>query len=217
MGITQREYSLDSSGPLAADGYRLPSAYLWHPALGEAERVRRKRSERERRVVALVTQLRTALLQHLIKIVACREDAEDIIQDACIRLLRVDDLWQTEHHARAFVFKIATNLARDSLRRRKTRRQDAHVSYESVELVHPGLALHEQIDSQRTGASLDRLLRAMPLRHRQVLELHVGDSLSYRAIGARLGVSAKTIERDMSAVRKLLCVLLEGSASGQLG
>jgi len=213
MDITQREYSADSIGPLAADGYRLPTAYARHLPPCEAEPLRRKRRERERRVVALVTPLRTALLQHLIKIVACREDAEDIIQDACIRLLRVDDLWQAEHHARAFLFKIATNLARDSLRRRKTRRQDAHVSYESVELVHPGLNLDDQIDSQRAGESLDQLLRAMPLRHRQVLELHVGDTLSYRAIGARLGVSAKTIERDMSAIRKMLCVLLDGSAS----
>ena len=34
--------------------------------------------------------------------------------------------------------------------------------------------------------------------------LHLGETLSYRAIAVRLGVSTKTIERDMAVVKSLL-------------
>lgn len=164
----------------------------------------RRRAERERRVVALVDQLRAPLLQRLARMLGTREDAEDVLQDACMKLLRVEDLWAGEHHARAFFIKIATNLARDALRRRKSHFHDSHIEVGALELAHPEPQPDEQVDQDLARERVAVLMQRLSARHQSVLMLHLGETLSYRAIAQRLGVSTKTIERDMAVVKGLL-------------
>jgi DNA-directed RNA polymerase specialized sigma24 family protein len=47
-------------------------------------------------------------------------------------------------------------------------------------------------------------MQSLSARHQSVLMLHMAETLSYRAIAVRLGVSTKTIERDMAVVKSLL-------------
>jgi DNA-directed RNA polymerase specialized sigma24 family protein len=47
-------------------------------------------------------------------------------------------------------------------------------------------------------------MQSLSERHQSVLMLHMAETLSYRAIAVRLGVSTKTIERDMAVVKSLL-------------
>jgi RNA polymerase sigma-70 factor (ECF subfamily) len=164
----------------------------------------RRIAERERRVVALVAQLRVTLLHRLTRMLGCREDAEDVLQEACLKLLRVDDLWAPEHFARAFFIKITTNLARDALRRRKSHCSDAHVDYGALDLVHPEPQPDEQLDHDLARERVARVMQSLSQRHQHVLMLHLGETLSYRAIAVRLGVSTKTVERDMAVVKSFL-------------
>ena len=91
----------------AGTAYRARSATVaWQRSLDL-----RRRVERERRVVLLINQLRAPLLQRLARMLGTREDAEDVLQEACMKLLRVEDLWAGEHHARAFFIKIATLIS----------------------------------------------------------------------------------------------------------
>jgi DNA-directed RNA polymerase specialized sigma24 family protein len=55
-------------------------------------------------VVRLIEQHRTALLSHVKRILGCSEDAEDVVQETCVRLLRVRDFWRGERQVRAFLF-----------------------------------------------------------------------------------------------------------------
>lgn len=187
---------------IAADGARSPG-YRSRVAVAAWQRAveQRRRAERELRVVALLGQMRSSLLQRLTRMLGCREDAEDVLQDACMKLLRVEDLWVAEHHARAFFIKIATNLARDALRRRKSHYAHAHVELGSLELVHPEPPPEDQLDAEQARAHVGRVMQSLSPRHQNVLMLHLVETLSYRAIAARLGVSTKTIERDMAVVK----------------
>lgn len=188
-----------ADGPLGP-GYRSRAAVAaWQHAVEL-----RRREERERRVVALLGQMRTTLLQRLTRMLGCREDAEDVLQEASLKLLRVEELWVAEHHARAFFLKIATNLARDALRRRKSHHAHAHVEFDSLELVHPAPLPDEELDTDLAREHVGRIMQSLSPRHRSVLMLHLVETLSYRAIAVRLGVSTKTIERDMAVVRGLL-------------
>jgi RNA polymerase sigma factor (sigma-70 family) len=73
------------------------------------------------RLVELLDLHRASLLKYVNRILNSAEDAEDVVQETCVRLMRVRDLWRGEREVRAFLFKIATNLARDELRRRRAR------------------------------------------------------------------------------------------------
>jgi RNA polymerase sigma-70 factor (ECF subfamily) len=155
------------------------------------------------RLVQLIGMHRSALLNHVKRILLCAEDAEDVVQETCVRLLRVHDLWRGERQVRAFLFKIATNLARDELRRRRSCRHSMHLPYDTMDLVGDELQPDEIVDRHMANEAIADALLSLPPRYRQVFNLHVDAEMSYRAIARQLGISTKTVERDMSGAREL--------------
>jgi RNA polymerase sigma-70 factor (ECF subfamily) len=159
------------------------------------------RSADARRVEQLVSKHRSALVGHVRRILGRAEDAEDVVQDMCIRLLRLQDFWRGERQVRAFLFKIATNLARDELRRRRACAYGAHFPYETAELVSEGQQPEEIVERHLAMEAIRRALRILPPRYRTVFALHVDAHMSYRAISKQLGISTKTVERDICGAR----------------
>jgi RNA polymerase sigma factor (sigma-70 family) len=154
-------------------------------------------------VVRLIAQHRTALVSHVKRILGRSEDAEDVVQETCVRLLRVRDFWRGERQVRAFLFKIATNLARDELRRRRACFYGAHIPIDGLNIPGDALQPDALVDGHLAVEAVGHALRSLPPRLREVFNLHVGSQLSYRAIAKRLGISAKTVERDMCGARQL--------------
>jgi RNA polymerase sigma factor (sigma-70 family) len=120
-------------------------------------------------------------------------DAEDIVQETCARLLRTEHLEHHEERARSYMFRIATNLAYDRHRSRGER---------SIEALDPGsepivdgpeaiVDLDEAIDA------ITQTLLSLKPRCRQVFLLRTSEGMSYEAIADRLGVSKRTVEREM--------------------
>jgi RNA polymerase sigma factor (sigma-70 family) len=56
--------------------------------------------------------------------------------------------------------------------------------------------------TQDAPAAIARALRILPPRYRQVFRLHVDAQMSYRAISRHLGISTKTVERDICGARE---------------
>jgi len=156
-----------------------------------------------KRLVELVDQHRSALVKYVNRILNCAEDAEDVVQETCVRLMRVQDLWRGEREVRAFLFKIATNLARDELRRRRTRCHGMHLPHDSLDLVGEEQQPEEIVDRCIALEVIASALSSLPPRYRQVFSLHVDEEMSYRAIARQLGISTKTVERDMSGAQEL--------------
>jgi RNA polymerase sigma factor (sigma-70 family) len=176
-----------------------------------SDRSSRSRSEgeewthdaRSRLVEELFAAHRTALLQYLTRLLHSSEDAEEIVQETYIRLLKLDDLSHLDSEVRRFLFRIATNLARDRFRQRKARAHDAHVPYDLLELEGSSEAPEEIVDWDAGMVVLKQALLDLPPRHRQVFLLHVTENMSYRTIAKHLGVSTKTVERDLAMVLEL--------------
>lgn len=176
-----------------------------------SDRSSRSRSEgeewthdaRSRLVEELFAAHRTALLQYLTRLLHSSEDAEEIVQETYIRLLKLDDLSHLDSEVRRFLFRIATNLARDRFRQRKARAHDAHVPYDLLELEGSSEGPEEIVDWDAGMVVLKQALLDLPPRHRQVFLLHVTENMSYRTIAKHLGVSTKTVERDLAMVLEL--------------
>jgi RNA polymerase sigma-70 factor (ECF subfamily) len=161
-------------------------------------------SREMKRVLQLLERHRATLICHVKRILGCAEDAEDVVQETCLRLMRAHGFWRGERQVRAFLFKIATNLARDELRRRRACAHDAHFSYDMVDLVGEECLQPDHIvDRFSAMEAVSRALMSLPARYREVFTLHIEAQMSYRAISRRLGISAKTVERDMCGARAL--------------
>ncbi|MEP7311227.1 MAG: RNA polymerase sigma factor [Pseudomonadota bacterium] len=155
------------------------------------------------RLTELIGLHRTALLKYVKRILNSQEDAEDVVQETYMRLLRISDLWRGEREVRAFLFKIATNLARDELRRRKSRGYGMHMPYDSIELAGENQPVEEVIDHNTATEVIARTLSSLPPRYSVVFKLHVESYMSYREIARHLGISTKTVERDMCGAQEL--------------
>jgi len=173
------------------------------PNSGAARGAEPSMSARSDVVERLFTAHRMALLQYLTRLLHSAEDAEEIVQETYIRLLKLDDLGHLDSEVRRFLFRIATNLARDRFRQRKARAYDAHVPFDMLELEGSSEAPEEIVDWDAGMVVLKQALLDLPPRHRQVFLLHVTENMSYRTIAKHLGVSTKTVERDLAMVLEL--------------
>lgn len=126
-------------------------------------------------------------------------DAADLAHDTYVRLSRVTEAVENE---KAYIFRVAGNLALD-MRRRAGRRATWLSDEELDENVPEQMPSQEQqvIDRDRLER-LDTALVELPIKARLALLMLRVDGLPYVEIAARLGVSESMVAKYiMQAVR----------------
>jgi RNA polymerase sigma factor (sigma-70 family) len=149
-------------------------------------------------IAALYQRHRRSLLWYLTRLVPNRADAEEVAQEAFVRLLGAPHLETDSSRARNYLFATATNLARDNYRRRSARAEGAHVALDDVQLEADEPLPERSIDAERGCHVVDSALRSLQPRPRLALLMYVHEELTYERIALKLGVSKKTIERDIA-------------------
>jgi RNA polymerase sigma-70 factor (ECF subfamily) len=143
----------------------------------------------------LFERYRAALLRHVRGLLGGRADAEDIVQETCSRLLGANSLDRVEGRARSYMFRIATNLAIDRHRQpRESSLEELGGGIEPVDLIPGPDAI---VDAGRALEAVTQTLLQLRPRSRQVFLLRTAEELSYEAIAERLGISKRTVEREM--------------------
>jgi RNA polymerase sigma factor (sigma-70 family) len=143
----------------------------------------------------LFERYRVSLVSHVASLLGTQTDAEDIVQETWSRLLRVDDLEPDEARARSYMFRVATNLAFD--RHRKRREQSIEDIGESAEPFTAADGPDAMVDLDRAMETISQVLLQLRPRCRRVFLLRTAEGLSFEAIGERLGISKRSVERDM--------------------
>lgn len=154
-----------------------------------------------RRQIALLDKLvssqRPALVRFLSRKLGSVDDAQEVAQDAFLRLHRLENPEQLDD-ARAFLFQVASNMAVDQLRRRRLharyleeegnrmREASGHSDPRTPEAL---LAARQQL------ARVFRAIENMPLRWRQALMLARVHGRSHGEIARELGVSVSSVEK----------------------
>ncbi|MGH8315329.1 MAG: RNA polymerase sigma factor [Steroidobacterales bacterium] len=148
-------------------------------------------------VTLLFNKYRGALHRHLASMVASQEDAADLVQDSYFRLVRHGNLMQIDAMARAFLFETATNLARDHLRRRRTRPPSEPLD----EFEPPGDAPspERQFALAETLAAIREAIVRLPPICRDVFLLSRFRDRTYVQIAEELGISTRSVDRHMAS------------------
>jgi RNA polymerase sigma-70 factor, ECF subfamily len=136
---------------------------------------------------------------YLVRITGDPQVADDLLQDAFYRFYRAGAVYQNESHRRNSLFRIATNLARDS-GRRKRRGIDVEIPEE--------LQAVEFRPEERTD--LARALQKLKPMQREILWLAYGQGSSHAEIAEIVGVSSKSIKSLLFRARRKLAELLHG-------
>lgn len=148
-------------------------------------------------VTRVFVRFQRSLLRYLRDLLVRREDAEDVAQETYVRLVRAGSVEQSEMHIRASMFRAATNLAYDRFRQRRAR--GLHDDGELAELPDEAAPVERVVELEQALRVVEQTLLELPPRCRQVFLLRTAHEWSYDEIAERLGISKRTVEREMQA------------------
>lgn len=122
--------------------------------------------------------------------------ADDVVQDIWVKL-RTSGAHGMVNNPRAYVFRMATNLALDHLRAERIRTQ--YVGEESSSEVEApsGGGPAELIDARQRLDLVRAAVAELPPRCRQVFEMHKFDGMPHKEIAERLGISRNMVEKHV--------------------
>ncbi len=161
---------------------------------------------------ALVAAFAPALLRFARRTLADPNDAEDVVQDAFVRVWQARRRWHPSASVSTYLYTIVTRLCLN--RRRWLLRRPAHGPIASDdEGAHPDRATPDPerlAASSQLGRALAAELAALPPNQRNALLLRHEAGLSYREIADALDTSAAAVESLLSRARTRLRRRLAG-------
>jgi RNA polymerase sigma-70 factor (ECF subfamily) len=128
--------------------------------------------------------------------------ADDLLQEAYYRFLRTRADFESDDHRRNYLFRIATNLARDHRRRSGTR--ERHLVESSRGDVEGG----REGDRAVRRLDLSRAMQRMKPRERSLLWLAYAQGCTHEEIAEVLGVKKASLKALLFRARKRLLGLL---------
>ncbi len=144
-----------------------------------------------------------------------RAEAEDVAQEAMLRLWRAAPGWRAgEAQVSTWLYRVVTNLCTDRLRARGRR---GPVGIDDVPEVADEAAGAEAglIEADRMAA-LDGALAGLPERQRQALVLRHLEGLSNPEIAQAMDIGVEAVESLTARAKRALAALLSGRR-GALG
>lgn len=130
-----------------------------------------------------------------------RADAEDIAQEACVRLARAIGQFRGQGAFTSWVYALTLNVARDHGRRRQ--REAAKVSAWAAETTIAAGA-----EGDDAGERLWACVRRLPDRQREAVTLVYGEGLSHGQAAEAMGLSEPTVSWHVHEARKRLKAML---------
>lgn len=139
------------------------------------------------------------LLNYLHRLLGGRDEAEEAMQDAFVKAYRALPRLSQDANVRAWLYRIATNTARDRLRRRRLIQwlplQDA--DRDDTALDHPAALAVDQADVGRALAQLAPV-------YREPLLLYTVQGYDTAEIALMLGISRSAVKKRLVRAREQL-------------
>ena len=135
-----------------------------------------------------------------------RAEAEDVAQEALLRLWRVAPEWrQGEALVSTWLHRVVANLCTDRLRRRRPVGLD-----EVAEPLDPAPSVSERMAGDERVAALHAALARLPGRQREAVTLRHLDGLSNPEIAAAMDIGVAAVESLTARGKRALAAILSG-------
>ena len=120
-----------------------------------------------------------------------RTDAEDVMQEVFLRLMKAGPVFESEEHAKAWLLRVASNCASD-LFRLPWRRREEPLTEDAAAPEEPG------------EGSVTQAVLSLPARYRIPIHLYYYEEYSVAEIAGIMGKSEGTVKSWLSRARALL-------------
>ena len=216
------ESPLPAEGPLSGPRGRPPSEPTILPEISDPDPregdehppgtpsdhdlIRRARTGEEEAFATLVLRHEERAWRVARGLVANREDARDLAQEAFLRVFRSLDRFDYRHGFTTWLYRIVTNLAIDHLRRRRPALSTAAPGEEETDLdLHDDEAPlpSAAMEREETAALVRECIERLPPHFRSAMVLRELEGLSCKEIAGIVGATHVTVRWRLHRGRKL--------------
>lgn len=148
------------------------------------------------------------LWAYLARITGDRQQADELLQEAYYRFVKMGARHEDESHRRNSLFRIATNVARDAARHRRRWDEVPIADEESAATPRSAAPLPEQEVAVRTD--LARAMQRLDVAQRELLWLAYAQGASHEEIAEIVGVRAISVRTLLLRARRKLAAMLQG-------
>lgn len=130
------------------------------------------------------------------------EDAEDVVQEAFLRLWRAHPSFETEAHCYAWLLRVTGNLCRDQLksaRFRRTRRLP-----EDFDVPDPAQAPQGELIERERSRTLLHAVMALPIKYREPILLTYYEELPGAEAARILEINERTLRTRLRRAKARL-------------
>lgn len=139
-----------------------------------------------------------AIFAYLYRLLASRELAEELAQETFLRAFASRQRLAQVDNRRAWLYRVATNVAFDHLRRG---RRFAWLPWASVDDLHAPQGDASEAAGERDA--VEKALLTLPLTYRAPLLLQVYDGLSVNEVAAALGLTEGAVKMRLHRARAM--------------
>ena len=144
---------------------------------------------------ALVRRNTPHMLRAAYAILHSKEDAQDAVQDAFIKLLRYQPRFHDTEHEKAWLLRVTINIAKNDLR--------------LLRRMAP-MPLQEPAAVQEERSPVLEAVLALPDAYRIIIHLYYYEGYSIKEIAQIMRLPAATVGTRLARGRQKLAALLEG-------
>lgn len=145
-----------------------------------------------------VLTLREKLINYSARLVQERADAEDIVQEAFLKLWYIREKLDGYHSVEALAMQVTKNLSLDKLRARRPEGPD--IGDLAVDSGQP--APDEQLDQRDAAAHVRRLIARLPTLQQTIIRMKDVEGYEIAEIAEITGSAVEAVRSNLSRARK---------------
>jgi len=147
------------------------------------------------------------LSKQLARTLGSTDLAHEALHDAFLRLDRATETTEVKS-PKAYLFRIAINVARDRMRARRHRVSTSEID-DLLDVVDEAPDPSRVVEARLEVEALKDALMELSPRQRQIFLAAVVEELPHREIAKRLGINARTVQIDLTHALKFCAVRLK--------
>lgn len=158
-------------------------------------------SDRRTQIESFRSEYAGALRNYFRKRGAQDATCDDLVQDVFSRLLS-RKVEEGIRNPRGYIMQTALSVWNDHLRKRQSRQQKHHVSYDDVLHSPEGFSPERVLEGKQAIEMAVEAIKKMPSRTRQVYLLCHVDGMRRKEVARRLGISVSAIDKHLMSAKK---------------
>ena len=152
-------------------------------------------------------------------LLSSREDAEEVVQDAFVRIFRALPRFRGDSEFTTWMYRIVVNLCNNRYRWNKHRGQGKHISIDAplegqendtlrLDLPDETLPPDKELTMQEFRTRTEKAMQALPESYRQAVMMRALKEMDYDEIAAVLHCAVGTVKSRINRGREMLRKML---------